>query len=134
MGSLIFLLVLGLVVGLAIHRNIVVRRTYIVVVRLPREETLSLVRSMFTRTVWTNARGPGEIAKGRVSSSRRMLVVSVDVVDRGDGTSEVHAWVSNCHGILGSRMTIANGALKPLEISNRLRRNPAFVEARLLTR
>ncbi|MGC3020851.1 hypothetical protein [Brevibacterium sp. FAM 24630] len=116
--------VVCLFLALLIHRSIVSKRTYGVVLDVPAAEAVAAVEPCFLRVTWANTAGPGLINKARVNNSRRMLIVSVTMCERDEGT-EVRAWVSNRHSIAG--LTYAHGALKALQIRNRLRRHPAYL-------
>lgn len=125
MSTLVAIVVIAAILALAIYRNSVSKRSHSVVLGLSPAEAIAEVEAAFLRVTWVNTSGPGRINKGRVAKSSRMLIVSVDFADRGDGTAEVRTWVSDRKDIAG--FTIANGALKAAQLAARLRRHPTCI-------
>ncbi|WP_209373993.1 hypothetical protein [Brevibacterium renqingii] len=121
-GAVIAAVVCLLALLLLIHRTVVSKRTYGVVLDLSAEEAAAIVEAHFPRVTWVKTTGPGLINRARVNNSNRMLIVSIDVREHEE-CAEVRAWVSNRRSIAG--LTVAVGALKALQIRNRLRRHPA---------
>lgn len=125
MSALVVVVVLAVILALAIYRNVVSTRSQSAVLALTPADAAAEIGAAFARVAWVNTAGPGGINKGRVAKSSRMLVISVDIIDCGDGTSEVRTWVSARKDIAG--FTIANGALKASQLAARLRRHPACI-------
>jgi hypothetical protein len=123
-GAVLAAVVCLLALLLLIHRTVVSNRTYAVVLDLSAEEAAAIVEARFPRVAWVKTTGPGLINRARVNNSSRMLIVTVNVCEHEEG-AEVRAWVSNRRSIAG--LTVAVGALKALQIRNRLRRHPAYL-------
>lgn len=124
MTTIIVALIICLCIVLLIHRSIVSTRTYALVLALPREDAIDMVKECFERVAWVNTTGPGLINKARVNNSARTVIVSIDIIDRA-GESEIRAWVSERKSIAG--LTFSLGVLKPAQLRVKLRRHPAFV-------
>jgi hypothetical protein len=124
MAAVIVTFVICLFLVLLIHRSIVSTRTYAVILALPREDAVEVVKANFERVAWANTTGPGDFNKARVNNSAHMVVVSIDIIDRDDG-SEIRAWISERKQIAG--LTFSLGVLKAAQLRAKLRRHPAFV-------
>lgn len=126
MSALVAVVVVTAILALAVYRNAVSKRSQSVVLALTPAEAAGEVKAAFARVAWVNTVGPGYINKGRVAKSSRMLVISIDIIDCGNDTSEVRMWVSARKDLIAG-FTIANGTLKASQLAARLRRHPACI-------
>lgn len=124
MTTVIVTLVVCLFLVLLIHRSILSTRAYAVILALPREDAIDIIKANFERVTWVNTTGPGEFNKARVNNSAHLVVVSIDIIDR-DESSEIRAWISERKQVAG--LTFSLGVLKAAQLRAKLRRHPAFV-------